>query len=74
MNGKQAKAIRRRAKESMVEWYKSQLPEEEHEKVTPELVMEQIPQDKHISMRTSRHSAFSYKWFVKAEKLKYYYG
>jgi hypothetical protein len=74
MNGKQAKEIRRKAKQSMMQWFKDMLPEEERGEVTVEKVMEQIPQGYHKSMGTTRHSAYSMEWFIKAEKLKYYYG
>jgi hypothetical protein len=74
VNGKQAKAIRRRAKQMMVEWYKTLLPEEEQEKVTEELVLEQIPQGYHRSMGKVFYSAYSLDWFIKAEKLKFKHG
>lgn len=74
MNGKQAKAIRRKAKESMVSWYNNMLPEEEKGKATMEQIMEQIPQGYHTHVGCRHHSAYSLKWFIKAEKLKYYHG
>ena len=72
MNGKQAKAIRRRAKQMMVEWYKNMLPEEEQDKVTVDTVLDQIPQHTVKNMGTDSYSAYSLDWFIKAEKLKYY--
>ena len=72
MNGKQAKAIRRRAKQTMVQWYKTMLPEEEQDKVTEQMVLDQIPQHTVKNMGTTQYSAYSLDWFIKAEKLKYY--
>ena len=74
MNGKQAKAIRRRAKQMMVEWYKSLLPDEEQEKVTEELVLDKIPQGYVRSMGKVFYSSYSLDWFIKAEKLKFKHG
>ena len=72
MNGKQAKAIRRRAKQMMVEWYKTMLPEEEQDKVTEQMVLDQIPQHTVKNLGTVSYSAYSLDWFIKAEKLKYH--
>lgn len=72
MNGKQAKAIRRRAKQMMVDWYKNMLPEEEQANVTVDTVLEQIPQNTVKNMGVVSYSAYSLDWFIKAEKLKYH--
>lgn len=74
MNGKQAKAIRRRAKQMMVEWYKSLLPEEEQDKVEEHTVLSQIPQGYVNSLGRVFYSTYSLDWFIKAEKLKFKYG
>ena len=71
MNGKQAKRLRKMAKENMVSWFNDQLPDEQRGTATAEDVMRQIPQSYVYSMRTARHSAFSYKWFYRAAKIAY---
>jgi hypothetical protein len=71
MNGKQAKMLRRMAKENMMSWFNDQLPDDQKGIATFQDVMKQIPQSYVYSMGTARHSAFSYKWFYRAAKIAY---
>lgn len=66
MSGKKAKAIRRQAKENMVEWLQSLLEGEERDKVTTKNVLELAPQQTHVmSFGTVKLSIYSHKWFIK---------
>ena len=47
MNTKKMKRIRRRAKEVIVEWLQSLLPEHEKDKVTIHNVMDMMPKQTH---------------------------
>lgn len=63
------KVIRRRAKEVIVEWLQSLLPEHEKDKVTIHNVMDMMPKQTHYVFQNQiKLSAWSYKWVVK--KLK----
>ncbi len=69
MHGRKAKAIRRQAKENMVEWLQSLLEGEERDKVTTETVLELAPRQTHsMSFGTIQLSIYSYKWFIKMIK------
>ncbi len=69
MNTKKMKVIRRRAKEVIVEWLQSLLPEHEKDKVTIHNVMDMMPKQTHYVFQNQiKLSAWSYKWVVK--KLK----
>jgi len=69
MHGRKAKAIRRQAKENMVEWLKSLLDGEERDKVTTKNILELAPKQTHIvSFGTVTLSIYSYKWFIKQLK------
>ena len=69
MNTKKMKRIRRRAKEVIVEWLQSLLPEHEKDKVTIHNVMDMMPKQTHYVFQNQvRLSAWSFKWVVK--KLK----
>jgi hypothetical protein len=69
MNSKKMKVIRRRAKEVIVEWLQSLLPEHEKDKVTIHNVMDMMPKQTHYVFQNQiKLSAWSYKWVVK--KLK----
>jgi len=69
MHGRKAKAIRRQAKENMVEWLKSLLDGEERDKVTTKNILELAPKQTHvISFGTVTLSIYSYKWFAKQLK------
>ena len=63
------KVIIRRAKEVIVEWLQSLLPEHEKDKVTIHNVMDMMPKQTHYVFQNQiKLSAWSYKWVVK--KLK----
>lgn len=69
MNGRKAKAIRRQAKDNMVEWLQSLLEGEERDKVTATTVLDLAPKQTHVmSFGTVTLSIYSYKWFVKMIK------
>jgi len=69
MHGRKAKAIRRQAKENMVEWLKSLLDGEERDKVTTKNILELAPKQTHvISFGSVTLSIYSYKWFAKQLK------
>lgn len=69
MNGKKAKAIRRQAKENMVAWLQSILPEEEQDKINVKNVFEHAPKQTHVMALGQRKSSiYSFKWFVKKVK------
>jgi hypothetical protein len=74
MNGKQAKRLRKVARQNMIDWFNDQLPDEQRGTATEEDILRQIPQSYVYSMRTARHSAFSYKWFYRAAKMQYKYA
>ena len=48
MNGKKAKAIRRRALQEMIDWYKGLLGPEEADKVSKNNIFELIPKQTHF--------------------------
>jgi hypothetical protein len=69
MHGRKAKAIRRQAKDNMVEWLKALLPKEEQSKVTTETIQELAPKQTHVmNFGTIKLSIYSYRWFVKMVK------
>lgn len=69
MNGRKAKAIRRQAKEDMVEWLQSLLEGEERDKVTLSTVLDLAPSQRHVrSFGSVKLSIYSFKWFVKMVK------
>jgi hypothetical protein len=69
MNGRKAKAIRRQAKEDMVEWLQSLLDGEEKDKVTLSSVLDLAPKQTHVlTFGTIKLSIYSFKWFVKMVK------
>ena len=60
------KVIRRRAKEVIVEWLQSLLPEHEKDKVTIHNVMDMMPKQTHYVFQNQiKLSAWSYKWVIK---------
>lgn len=66
MSGKKAKAIRKQAKENMVEWLQSLLEGNEKDKVTTRTVLDLAPKQTHVmNFGTVKLSIYSYKWFVK---------
>ena len=69
MNGKKAKAIRRRALQEMIDWYKSLLGPEEADKVSKNNIFELIPKQTHFrALGQFKLSVYSYKWFIKIIK------
>jgi len=69
MNGRKAKAIRRQAKEDMVEWLQSLLEGEEKDKVTLSSVLDLAPKQTHVmNFGVVRLSIYSFQWFVKMIK------
>ena len=69
MNGKKAKAIRRRALQEMIDWYKGLLGPEEADKVSKNNIFELIPKQTHFrALGQFKLSVYSYKWFIKTIK------
>ena len=69
MNRKKIKVLRRRAKEFLVLWMKSLLPEEEQKKVTIDNILTLMPQQTHYMHDFQIHlSAWSFKWVMKRLK------
>jgi|TARA_Y100001970_G_C13937374_1_gene701389 hypothetical protein len=72
MNSKKAKHVRRRAKELMVDWIKSMIPEDQHQDITVENLDKYMPDQTHIyANRKVILSAYSYRWFIKKIKKLY---
>lgn len=72
MNSKKAKHVRRRAKELMVDWIKSMIPEDQHQDITVENLDKYMPDQTHIyANRKVILSAYSYRWFIKKIKKIY---
>jgi|TARA_R100000951_G_scaffold107414_1_gene102744 hypothetical protein len=73
MNGRQAKKIRRQAKELTVEWLQSLLPEAELEKITTKNFKDYMPEQTHVFANNKiMLSSFSHKWFNKKLKKEFY--
>ena len=72
MNSKKAKHVRRRAKELMVDWIKSMIPEDQHQDITVENLDKYMPDQTHIfANRIVILSGYSYRWFIKKIKNLY---
>jgi len=70
MNLKKEKQIRRKAKQLMVEWLRSVIPDEDKNKVTIENVHTYIPDQTHFYANQQLHiSAYTLRWFIKRIKL-----
>jgi len=66
MNRKKIKVLRRRAKEFLVLWMKSLLPEEEQKKVNINNILSLMPTQTHYMHNFQLHlSAWSFKWVKK---------
>lgn len=67
MRATKAKAIRRKAKEILVDWICKYIPDEERKKVTPDTVLDMMPDTgTHIyAQGKTILSAWSFKWVVK---------
>ena len=73
MNGRQAKKLRRQAKELTVEWLQSLLPEEEAERITTKNFKDYMPEQTHVfANKRIMLSSFSQKWFNKKLKKEFY--
>lgn len=69
MNSKLEKKIRKQAKNLMVSWLQSIVPDEEKDKVTVDNLEEYIPDQTHIYANRSLHiSAYTLRWFIKRIK------
>ena len=69
MNLKKEKQIRRKAKQLMVEWLRSIIPDEDKDKVTVENVHTYIPDQTHVYANQQLHiSAYTLRWFIKGIK------
>ena len=71
MNGRKAKAQRRRGKQILVEWLYSILPDDTEDKalITTETLEEYLSDQKHIYLnRKFMLSAYSLKWIYKRVK------
>ena len=63
MNGKKAKRISRRARNLLIEWVKSLLPEEEAEKVNLQNIQSLLPKETHYFANNRVYlNAYSFKW------------
>ena len=72
MNSKKAKHVRRKAKELMVDWIKSMIPEEDSNDVSIKNLDKYMPDQTHIyANRKVILSAYSYRWFIKKIKKIY---
>tara|TARA_R110002012_G_scaffold81263_1_gene205687 strand:- start:146 stop:382 length:237 start_codon:yes stop_codon:yes gene_type:complete len=73
MNGRQAKKLRRQAKDLTVEWLQSLLPEDEAEKITTQNFKDYMPEQTHVfANKKIMLSSFSHKWFNKKLKKEFY--
>ena len=71
MNRKKIKVLRRRAKEFLVLWMKSLLPEEEQKKVNINNILSLMPTQTHYIHDFRLYlSAWSFKWVMKRLKRK----
>ncbi len=69
MNSKKEKLVRQHAKQLMLEWLKSIVPDEEKEKVKLENLETYLPDQTHIyANRHLRVSAYTLRWFIKGIK------
>ena len=70
MNLKKEKQIRRKAKQLMLDWLLTVVPDEEKKKVSMENLHDYLPDQTHIyANRQLRISAYTLRWFVK--RIKY---
>ena len=70
MNLKKEKQIRRKAKQLMLDWLLTVVPDEEKKKVSMENSHDYLPDQTHIyANRQLRISAYTLRWFVK--RIKY---
>jgi len=73
MNGRQAKKLRRKAKDLTVEWLQSLLPEHEASKINLQNFEDYMPDQKHVyANQRIMLSSFSQKWFNQKLKKEFY--
>lgn len=69
MNSKKEKLIRRHAKQLMLDWLRSVVPDDEKDKVQINNLEEYLPDQTHIyANRHLRVSAYTLRWFIKGIK------
>jgi len=70
MNLKKEKQIRRKAKQLMLDWLLTVVPDEEKKKVSMKNLYDYLPEQTHIyANRQLRISAYTLRWFIK--RIKY---
>ena len=73
MNGRQAKKLRRKAKDLTVEWIQSLLPEHEASKINLKNFEAYMPEQTHVyANKKIMLSSFSQKWFNQKLKKEFY--
>ena len=71
MNGRKSKAVRKKAKEFVVEWLKTMLIEEEQKKVSVNNYQKYMPSETHIFANNKfLVSSYTPRWFEKLIKRK----
>ena len=71
MNGRTAKAVRKKSIEFVVEWLKTMLIEEEQKKVSTKNYQDYMPTETHIFANNKfLVSSYTPRWFVKLIKRK----
>jgi len=69
MNSKKEKLVRRHAKQLMLDWLRSVVPDDEKDKVQINNLEEYLPDQTHIyANRHLRVSAYTLRWFIKGIK------
>jgi len=69
MNLKKEKQIRRKAKQLMLDWLLTVVPDEEKKKVSMKNLHAYLPEQTHIyANRQLRISAYTLRWFIKRIK------
>ena len=70
MSGKRSKQLRRKAKDLLIEWIRTMVPEgEDANKITKKNLHEFLPEQTHIFANNKfMLSAYSLRWFIKKVK------
>ena len=69
MNSKKEKLIRQHAKQLMIDWLVTVVPEEEKEKINITNVLEYVPNQTHFYANSQlRISSYTLRWFIKGIK------
>ena len=72
MNGRNAKLIRKKSKELIVEWLRTLVDTEQGKCYNTDNALSFLPKQTHIYYQGSNHlSSHSYKWFIKKVKRIY---